>query len=613
MNEGKEYKQILVEFIELIRSHKKITIYHYGSYETKFFRLLTNTFPESGTVKRIVGNSVNVLSLIYPSIYFPTYSNGLKDIAKYLGFKWLEGDLTGLESILLRKKWELTEKSSLKTSLVNYNIDDCFALRIVTNFLIAITSNESKSEFPKIQITDDFRDEIRARYGGHKFEVPDFILDNFDYINKCSYFDYQRSKIFFKTDSKIKKANNRNDKRKTKFPKTHNTEVNIRKHSKCPRCKSENIRIAAKVDSKIVVDIKFFKGGIKKWITKYNSQRHQCRDCLKSYFPNRYKNIGVKYGHNLISWVVSQHIVNGISFGKIERNLADYFQISVGSVGGESLYRFKTLAANYYKREYNSLLAKIKTWKNIHVDETRVRVQGLSGYIWVFTDMANVVFIYTEKRKTAFISSLIKGTKGVLVTDFYKGYEAMECPQQKCLVHLIRDINDYLFKYQQNEELKIMAQKFSSLLKLIVDTSKKYGLKKRYLLKHKKDVLKFYDFLRNTTFESDVVKKIEKRFIKFENQLFTFLDYDGVPWNNNNAEHAFKHFASYRRNTNGIFTENGLKNYLILLSIYQTCSYRNIDFLKFLLSKEKHIDIYEKKYTRNGNLRKGCRPHSSIY
>jgi len=151
------------------------------------------------------------------------------------------------------------------------------------------------------------------------------------------------------------------------------------------------------------------------------------------------------------------------------------------------------------------------------------------------------------------------------------------------------------------------------VLKNIITTTEKCGLRKRNLKKHKKDVEKFYIHLGKSHFESEVASKLAKRFFKCKEQLFTFLDYDGIPWNNNNAEHAFKHFATYRRNVNGIFTKEGIKRYLILLSIYETCRYRNINFFKFLLSQEKFLNIYINKYTRAGNLRKGCKPHRSIY
>jgi hypothetical protein len=72
--------------------------------------------------------------------------------------------------------------------------------------------------------------------------------------------------------------------------------------------------------------------------------------------------------------------------------------------------------------------------------------------------------------------------------------------------------------------------------------------------------------------------------------MFTFLDFDDVPWNNNNAEHAVKAFATLRRVIDGSTTEKGLCDYLILLSLCETCKYKNVDFLQFLRSGSKDID-----------------------
>ncbi|MBI5632955.1 MAG: transposase [Nitrospirae bacterium] len=50
-------------------------------------------------------------------------------------------------------------------------------------------------------------------------------------------------------------------------------------------------------------------------------------------------------------------------------------------------------------------------------------------------------------------------------------------------------------------------------------------------------------------------------------KLFTSLDYDGVPWNNNNAEHAIKRLVSLRRVIGGSSTAKDAQEYLVLLSI----------------------------------------------
>jgi hypothetical protein len=84
----------------------------------------------------------------------------------------------------------------------------------------------------------------------------------------------------------------------------------------------------------------------------------------------------------------------------------------------------------------------------------------------------------------------------------------------------------------------------------------------------------------------------KKRFEKNRDKLFTFLAYDGIPWNNNNAEHAIKQFAHYRVLVDGQMTEAGLNNYLVLLSVYQTCVYKGMSFFRFLLSGERDLEKF---------------------
>src|SRR5690606_6015282 len=69
-------------------------------------------------------------------------------------------------------------------------------------------------------------------------------------------------------------------------------------------------------------------------------------------------------------------------------------------------------------------------------------------------------------------------------------------------------------------------------------------------------------------------------------QLWTFLHHDDVPWNNNNAETAIKAFAQHRRGVKGQMHVKGITEYLQMLTVAQTCRYRNISFLGFLRNKK---------------------------
>ena len=71
-----------------------------------------------------------------------------------------------------------------------------------------------------------------------------------------------------------------------------------------------------------------------------------------------------------------------------------------------------------------------------------------------------------------------------------------------------------------------------------------------------------------------------------------FLDYDGVPWNNNNAEHAIKAVARLRENLGSLSTEDAIQDYLVLLSVSETCRFKGVNFLEFMRSGEQDIDTY---------------------
>jgi hypothetical protein len=158
----------------------------------------------------------------------------------------------------------------------------------------------------------------------------------------------------------------------------------------------------------------------------------------------------------------------------------------------------------------------------------------------------------------------------------------------------MRDLNEAVLDYPYDEELKQIATSFAELLKSIVQTIDGWGLKRRFLNKHRADVDRFYRQMSKATYRSEGALKFKERFEKNSDKLFTFLSYDGVPWNNNNAEYAVKAFARLRRNIIGLSSAKGIEADLILLSVCQTCKYSRVDFLDFLRSGEKDINAFAK-------------------
>jgi hypothetical protein len=183
---------------------------------------------------------------------------------------------------------------------------------------------------------------------------------------------------------------------------------------------------------------------------------------------------------------------------------------------------------------------------------------------------------------------------GILVSDFYPGYDGIPCRQQKCLVHLLRDINDDLWKAPFDKELEAFAVEVQSLLVPILEAVDRFGLKAWHPRKFLKHVERFYD--KNITgreYRSEATETYRKRFDRYRESLFTFLTQDGIPWNNM-AERAIRQLAVQRK-ISGRFYKRVVAHYLRLLAISQTCRFQEKSFLKFLLSKETDLDSFRRR------------------
>jgi len=127
----------------------------------------------------------------------------------------------------------------------------------------------------------------------------------------------------------------------------------------------------------------------------------------------------------------------------------------------------------------------------------------------------------------------------------------------------------------------------------ILKTIQKFGSKKRHLNKFKESIDQFYKkIIDQQTYKFEVTLKYQKRFQRYRNSLFVFLEEDNIPWNNNMAERAIRHLAVQRK-ISGTFYDSRVLDYLLLLGITQSCRFQDKPFLKFLLSLEKDVDLFK--------------------
>jgi len=584
-------KEIFNQFMDVMENHKTAAVYHYGSYEARFLKKMRREAPTKKRIDQLTGRLVNVLASIYGCFYFPTYSNGLKDVASTLGFTWTEKNASGVLSLVWRRRWEQGGRDEFKNKLVEYNLEDCAALKIVTERIRLITTTCKESSrglgggadspgIPWANVTDALSN--YQKWSRIRFACPDF-----DFINKCSYFDYQQQRVHIRTGA----AKRSTVKAKQPLGKPRISQRVRLTARKCPACGGTSIfRSGARVYKKLVYDLKITVSGIRRRVVECGAQLHRCRDCGKGFLPRRFKRLDT-FSHSLKSWAMYMHIVHQVSFPKIETMFGDIFGLKIDHVRA---YRYKVMMASYYSPTVARILRNLVSGAVIYADETEVKLKNSKGYVWILSNTEEVLYLYRPSREVDFLKDLLGDFKGVLVTDFYPAYDSLGCLQQKCLVHLMRDLNEALLGNPFDEEFKHFAFEFGKLLKSIVTTIDKHGLKQRHLSRHRRDVDRFYEEVIQRVGESEATAVFRERFLKYRGELFRFLDHDGVAWNNNYAEHAIKEFAHYRVRADGNVNESGLNAYLTLLSVYQTCKNKEVRLLDFFLSGERDIDKFRR-------------------
>jgi transposase len=94
-------------------------------------------------------------------------------------------------------------------------------------------------------------------------------------------------------------------------------------------------------------------------------------------------------------------------------------------------------------KEYEKLVLRMRASKQLHADETGWRVDGQNAWAWVFTQPLLTLFVTDRSRGGRVVKDVLgESFSGTLVCDFYGAYDALDCPKQRCLTHLLRELKE---------------------------------------------------------------------------------------------------------------------------------------------------------------------------
>lgn len=215
-------------------------------------------------------------------------------------------------------------------------------------------------------------------------------------------------------------------------------------------------------------------------------------------------------------------------------------------------------------------------------DETGTRVAGKPQWEWVWQSPLASYFVIDPRRGYGVVQEhFTQSYQGVIVHDCWSAQNKTPAgAHQLCHAHLIRNV-----QYAIDKERSLWAYRMQRLL-LKSQRARDAIWQKGVAPSRRKAVIEFYQHALEKLLEMPLIHKeerrLQKRLIKHQAWIFTFMAYPDVPPDNNSSERAIKAAKLKDKVSGGFRSELGASRFAQLLSLTQTLRKQHLPILATL-------------------------------
>jgi transposase len=286
---------------------------------------------------------------------------------------------------------------------------------------------------------------------------------------------------------------------------------------------------------------------------------------------------GATLGNRVLVLSAWLHYALGNTLSQIVEVFNFHLQMKLSDGGLVQMwYRLQAILFAWYEQIQQEALNSAV----LFADETSWRVSGKTHWLWCFTTRDLTYYMIDRSRGSpALTKFFIQEFGGTLVSDFWGAYNAVVCAfRQKCLAHLFREL-EHTEKYKSpGEDWAEFAKKLRRLLGDAIRLwRRREELSAETYASRRDRIHGRLAELINTSWKDTNAKRLIKRFRRHQNELFTFLSQEGVPFDNNHAERTIRPAVIIRKNSYGNRSEQGADCQAVLMSIFRTLRQRGHD------------------------------------
>lgn len=315
----------------------------------------------------------------------------------------------------------------------------------------------------------------------------------------------------------------------------------------------------------------------------YRQHEQQCRCCgkiVQADVPPEAARAYIGPRARLLVGYCRAHL--GISLGKTTDLLEQLFGLRLSRAGAWGHVRW---GGDLVDPVVQKLFELLRSEPVVHADETGWRINGKNVWMWCFCNPRLALFLVDKHRSAAVVKRVLGDSiPGVLVTDFYAAYHALDCRKQKCLTHLLRELHT-LREDAPRSAVKTYLQPLMTLLQDAIALGKqRETLPATDFEAARHDLEGRLDALIFTRPRQADCRRINRRLVRHRFELFRFLETPGVPADNNTGERDIRSVAAARADGGVNRTSIGARAYANLKSVIRTCQKHGRNFLEYGLS-----------------------------
>ncbi len=274
-----------------------------------------------------------------------------------------------------------------------------------------------------------------------------------------------------------------------------------------------------------------------------------------------------RMGASVQSLVALLHITYRVPLRRIRQLLQELWGLQISN--GE-IVKLLEATATASRREVHALLEQVRGSPAVCADETGWRQDGENGYLWTFATPTVRYFVYDRSRAGAVPKEVLgEEFAGVVVSDFYAGYNKLEGVHQRCWVHLLRDLKTLAELNADRPEVVAWVEAVAALYhaaKAVSPLPPRLRRAARRRLERQAAALA-RPYAKQPAAPQRV---LAQRILKHLHELFVFVADPAVPADNNLAERSLRPAVIARKISGGTRSEKGSKTKMALLSLFGT-------------------------------------------